>query len=421
MKTHTIIGAALLVAAIGATLPPARPVKAATTISFWARDSEAATVTALVKAYNSTHATQVKLTIIPAAQYVTKFGTAVAAGSAPDLTAIDLIYMPQFAAANEMTDITARAKALPFFKNLSPSHMRLATYQGKFYAVPFTAEGSVLLYNKGLFTQAGLNPNEAPKTWSAIESDAKRITKLGNGIHGYDYAARCPGCNAFTFLPLIWASGGDVLSADNSQATLASSPQVKAALTFYHRMWAEGVVNPGAQSDNGATWLTGFETGKVGIASFGAFAIGTLKAQFPKINFGVSYIPGQNGGWSSFAGGDSIGIPRGSQHVNEAWDFVSWCLTNNPQVNILAKTGIVPVRTDLAVNTYSKLEPRYVTTATAMAHGRTPYNLHYNELFNDANGPWGNLVYNATINGQVDQAIATAQKRFTQIINTPTS
>ena len=47
-----------------------------------------------------------------------------------------------------------QAQALPFYKSLSPSHMSLASYQGKQYGLAFSAESSFLLYNKSLFKQA---------------------------------------------------------------------------------------------------------------------------------------------------------------------------------------------------------------------------------------------------------------------------
>ena len=150
-----------------------------TTISFWVRAADQNFVQPVVKAYNSTHKNQVKLTIIPNDQFVTKFATASSSGSPPDVVAIDLVYMPAFDSAGQMTDITDKAKALSFFNQLSPSHIRLSTYQGKIYAVPFSAESSILLYNKGLFKKAGLDPNSPPKNWSEIEQDAATIRALG--------------------------------------------------------------------------------------------------------------------------------------------------------------------------------------------------------------------------------------------------
>ena len=387
----------------------------AVTIDFWVRTDDAGFTEPLVKAYNASHTDQVKLNLVPSAQFVTKFATAVAGGAGPDVVATDLIYMPAFAEAGQLTDIGAQVKALPFYKQLSPSHLRLATYGGKLYGVPYSAEGSILLYNKDLFKKAGLDPNKPPTTWQGIQAASKKITALGGGVKGFYFAGACAGCNAFTFLPLIWASGGDVLSADGKTATL-NTPAVKQALTFYRDLWQGGQVPQSAKNDAGSDFLNAFTTGKVGMAGSGAFAIGTIKNKYPQLDFGVAYLPGQNGKWSSFAGGDSMAIPRGSKHPKEAFDFISYCLSEAVQVQQFAKNGSIPVRSDLAENQYSKLDPRFVIPAKAMAAGRTPYSTVYNDLFNSGTGPWLTMIQKAVFGGDVDGAVQEAQASFTRIL-----
>ena len=82
------------------------------TMSFWTRDSNQEQVRALVDAWNESHENQIEVTVIPAGDYMTKVGASVGAGAPPDLMAVDLIYVPQFAAADQLTDITDFAKAL---------------------------------------------------------------------------------------------------------------------------------------------------------------------------------------------------------------------------------------------------------------------------------------------------------------------
>jgi multiple sugar transport system substrate-binding protein len=230
---------------------------------------------------------------------VPTFGAAVAGDTPPDVVSLDLIYPPAFAAAHDLTDVTALTHKLPYFSTFNPAQIRLATYQGKLYGVPFSAGGSVLMYNKGLFRQAGLNPDDPPRTWSAIEKDARAITALGASIYGFSFPAGCSGCNACTLLPLIWASGGDVLTRNGRTATLASSPPVKGALTFYHRLWTERVIPPSVRTDD---WTTGFMNGAVGIIEGSPNFFPSAISALGDSNFGVAYVPGMSGGWSSFIG-----------------------------------------------------------------------------------------------------------------------
>jgi len=385
-------------------------------MTFWSRDSNRAAVEPLITAWNKDHKNQIELTSIPASDFFTKFGTAVTAGIGPDITAIDLIYVPQFADSGQFTDLTDLVKGMPNVDRLSPSHVRLGMYEGRNYALPFNAEGSVLIYNKGLFKQAGLDPEKAPASWDEIYENAKKITALGNGTYGFYFSGNCAGCNAFTWLPFVWASGGDVLSADNTKPTIASDPTVKAALEFYQKMWAEKLMPEGAKVDNGTDFFNAFRTNKIGMMGTGAFAIGILKKENPEIDFGITYLPGQNGGESSFAGGDSIGIPAGSKYVKEAFEFIQWLYSDDVQLELYAKINSLPVRLDLAKNQYFQEDPRMEKVASSMAIGRTPYSLTYNQLFNDANGPFLAMLQTAIFEGKIDEALQTAQKQFEEIM-----
>jgi multiple sugar transport system substrate-binding protein len=412
--------------ALAACTPPAAPAgeqatgggqaAGGVTMSFWTRDSNQAQVRALVDAWNESHPNKIEITVIPASEYMTKVGASVGAGAPPDLMAVDLIYVPQFAAASQLTDITDLAKGLPYFEQLSPSHVRLATYDGKIFGLPFNAEGSYLMYNKGLFEQAGLDPENPPKTWGEIADAAAKIRALGDDIYGFYFSGSCAGCNAFTFMPLIWASGGDVLSDDGSTATL-TDPNVAAALEFYRQMWADDLIPPGAQADTGADFANAFTTGKIGMVGTGAFAINNIKTNFPEIEFGATFLPGAEGGASSFAGGDSIAIPAGSKYPNEAFEFIQWATSDEVQLEYYAKLNNLPVRTDLAENEYFAADPRLTVAAEAMAMGKTPYTVVYNQLFNDPNGPWLKMIQTAVFDGRVEEAVNTAQEEFTKILS----
>ncbi len=389
-----------------------------TEVTFWSRDSTQNLIEPLITQFNSSHATQIKVTFIPADQYIQKLATAFAGNEAPDLIAVDLIYMPSFAAAGQVTDITDQAKALPFFDQLSPSHMRLGTYEGKIYSLPFAAEGSILLYNKNLFREAGLDPEKPPTTLAEVAEYSRKITALGNGKYGFYVAGSCAGCNAFVTLPLIWASGGDVLNTEGTQATIASDPNVKGVLNWLHQQWADGQIPESAKVDNGTNFLNAFTAGNIGMAGSGAFSIATLKTKYPDVDFGVTPLPGLTGGSASFAGGDTIAIPSGSEHVTEAFEFINWFLSEEVQVEYLAKNGGLPLRLDLVENKYTKEDPRYVTVANAMFKtGRTPYLLRYNEIFNNANGPWLAMLQKSIFDGQVDAALPEAQDAFTSILS----
>ena len=149
------------------------------TITLWARDTQKAFMGPLADAYNKSHKAQVKVSIIPSAQFVQKFGTAASSGDAPDVASIDLVFLPYFASQGALADISSLAEKLPYKDDLSPAHSKLADWEGKTYALPFTAEASVLFYNKKLFKRAGLDPDKPPSNYAEMIEAAKKVRALG--------------------------------------------------------------------------------------------------------------------------------------------------------------------------------------------------------------------------------------------------
>ena len=110
---------------------------------------------------------------------------------------------------------------------------------------------------------------------------------------------------------------------------------------------------------------------------------------------GVTPIAGVDGGQSTFVGGDSIGVSKDSQAVDQAWNFLAWLLSDEAQVEVIAKGGNVVARTDLADNQYSSADPRLVTFNEIAGQGVTPFALNFGQTFNDPQGPWLAMARNA--------------------------
>jgi len=110
-----------------------------------------------------------------------------------------------------------------------------------------------------------------------------------------------------------------------------------------------------------------------------------------------------------------IAVPKGSKHADIAKAFIAWELTDDAQLNGLAKNNILPSRTDLADNQFFKAEPRYVTTAKAVGIGQTPWVFHFNDMVNSDSSPWLQMLQTAIFDGKVDDAIAAARESLKSI------
>lgn len=407
-----------LMAATAALMSMTALAAAAETATIWARSDSSTFMPKIVEAFNKSHENQIKLDIIPTGELVQKYATSAAGGTAPDGLSLDLIYTPAFAAAGQLEDITDWAKSLPYYKDLSPAHVKTGTYKDKIYGLPYSADSSVLIWNKKLFKQAGLDPEKGPTNWAEIEADAEKVNALGGDIKGFYFSGACPGCNIFTFAPLVWASGGSILSDDGSKATL-NDPKLREAIDFYRDMVKKGLVPEGAQTDTGANFFAAFAGGNIGIAPSGAFAIGALNTQYKDIDYGVTFLPGKDGGWSSFAGGDNFVVTKGTPKLKVLQEFLDFSYSLEGQT-LLASLGSLPVRGDIAKEALKDLDPRYQIAAEAMANGHTPYSVVFNDIINSANGPWAQLISEVFYGDDVDGSIKNAQDTMQGIIDAGT-
>ena len=181
-------------------------------------------------------------------------------------------------------------------------------------------------------------------------------------------------------------------------------------------MVKKDLVPAGAQTDTGANFFAAFAGGNIGISPSGAFAIGALNTQYPNVDYGVTFLPGKDGGWSSFAGGDNFVVTKGTKKLAVVKEFLDFAYSLEGQT-ILAKYGSLPVRGDIAKDALKDLDPRYQIAAEAMAKGRTPYTVVFNDLINSANGPWTQMINEVFFGDDVDGAIANAQETMQSIID----
>ncbi|WP_457098876.1 ABC transporter substrate-binding protein [Microbacterium sp. P5_E9] len=364
------------------------------TLTLWTRAPLEKQANLLVDAYNASHENQVELTVVPNDDYVAKVGAAAGSDGLPDLFAADIVYVPNWVQQGLFQDISAQIEGLPFKDEINPGHLSAGTVDGKEHVLPFVLDLSMLFWNKDLFTEAGLDPEKAPANLAEFAEDAKAIQALGkDGVYGTATGLNCGGCLVFTWFPSVWADGEEVLSDDGTESLLASDT-AKEVYSTWNDLWESGAVLPSSQDEAGPTWTAGFTEGNVGLMFYPA----TLLSSTP-FDVGVAGIPGPEGGASTFVGGDGIGVSKDSKKAAQAWNFLSWMMSEDAQVEVLAKNNDVVSRADLSSNKYSDKDPRLVTINEVAANGDTPVALNFQQAFNAPGSPWLTLVRNAVLDG----------------------
>ncbi|WP_327350948.1 ABC transporter substrate-binding protein [Streptomyces sp. NBC_01304] len=217
-------------------------------------------------------------------------------------------------AKRQAKDITSDTKLVKNFGDIKQDVRDMVTKDGKVYGVPNVSYSVGLVYNRKLFTEAGLNPEAPPKTWDEVQAAAKKIADLGDGYVGYgEYGGGNVG--GWHFAQSIFSRGGE-MAVDGKAAF--NSAEGKAVLQNLHDMrWEDKSV--------GSKVLIGWEAlmqqmaaGKTGMM-LGAPDVVTdvvQKFQGKVDDFGITGIPE---GKASLTGGEAYMInPKASAAETKA-------------------------------------------------------------------------------------------------------
>jgi multiple sugar transport system substrate-binding protein len=396
-KFAAVAGIALLAASGTAASFAADPMGTddGTQLTLWTRAATQARADQLIQAYNASHKNHVTATYVPTDDYQTKIGAAAAANGLPDLFSADVVFMPNWTSAGLFTDLTDRINSMPNIDKVAKGGIDSGTWQGKKYGMPFVADLSVWMWNKKLFKQAGLDPDKGPTSLTEFAADARAVAKLGNGVYGTMWGGNCGGCEVFTWFPIAWADGKDIMNPEGTESD-ANNDEWKAIFKVFHDLAADGTaMMPQTKDEAGPTWTSYFPKVIIGFMPMPATLVGLTGGALAHSDIGVTRIAGINGGQSTFIGGDDIGVSRDSKKADAAWNFIAWLQTDAAQVDVVAKNGNVLTRSDLADNKYSSADPRLVLFNQIAAKGKTPLAKDFGATFNDPQGPWLVLMRDA--------------------------
>jgi ABC-type glycerol-3-phosphate transport system substrate-binding protein len=181
------------------------------------------------------------------------FTAMLGAGTEPNVFYTYFTDKDQVLDAGQGADITpyVNTKTVPVLDDIVPSAMAAVTAGKTIYGLPTSNYTQGLIINRQLFTEAGLNPNDPPTTWAAVEKDAAAITKLGNGIYGYgDYSAGNNG--GWHFSSELDAMGGHMINPAGTAASF-DTPEGAAILQALHTMrFVDHSMSPTQQLEWGA-------------------------------------------------------------------------------------------------------------------------------------------------------------------------
>jgi multiple sugar transport system substrate-binding protein len=233
------------------------------------------------------------------------FTARLAGGTVTDLFYGYMTDLQQVIDSGQAKDITGLVNkdTIPAWDDIDAGAKAVFTDGGKLYAVPTKNYSMGLVYNKKLFTQAGLDPKNPPKTWTEVREAAKKITALGSGIAGYsEYSAGNTG--GWHFTAELYAQGGQILSADGKKADFNNAMGKKVLQNLKDMRYADNSMGE-TQLLGWPDLLTNAGAGKVGMFVGAPDATTAIVTQFQGKyeDWAMGPLPGEAGAAKGTLGG----------------------------------------------------------------------------------------------------------------------
>jgi multiple sugar transport system substrate-binding protein len=253
------------------------------------------------------------------------FNSKLAGGQLEDVFYVYLTDPANLIARRQAADITDFVADVPHVDELQPALKEIFTRDGKVYGLPTANYSLGLLYNRELFTQAGLDPDQPPTTWAEVREAAKKITALGGNKVGFaEYSKNNQG--GWHFTSWMYSMGGDIAKQDGDKwvADFNNDKGREVAQTLHDMRWTDNTM--------GAKQLLVIEdvqrmmgAGQLGMYIAAPDNVPVLVNQFKGdyANYGLAPLPGGNG---TLIGGEGYMLnPKASpEKIKAGLEWISW-------------------------------------------------------------------------------------------------
>lgn len=165
---------------------------------------------------------------VPSNEIVTRLQADMAAGQQPDVAQLvfrDLIYIASDLGANALEDMAGAQAYAELTDGMIPRGVDLGKVDGKTYGLAYTFSTPILFYNADLFREAGLDPENPPKTWAEVKTAAEAIVEKTDA-EGFFPGAYGPSDGTFVYQAILMSNGGKV--RDGNTLTFANEEGIEA-------------------------------------------------------------------------------------------------------------------------------------------------------------------------------------------------
>ncbi|MDR6906029.1 multiple sugar transport system substrate-binding protein [Agromyces sp. 3263] len=301
----------------------------------------------MVEAWNADHPDeQIKAQEIPAgASSEETIGAAITAGNAPCLVYnTSPAAVPGFQKQGGLVDLSKFKDGDDYITERSGDVAdQYRSSDGDFYQMPWKSNPVTIFYNKDMFTQAGLDPENPPlATYDEFLDTSRKLVQSGAAKYAIWPAPTSEFFQSwFDFYPLYAAQSGGTQLLEDGKATF-NDENGEAVADFWATMYSEKLA--GTEQYNGDA----FADKQSAMSIVGPWAIAVYG---DSVNWGSVPVPTKDGMDPSevytFSDAKNIGMFTACKNQATAWDVLKFSTSEEQDGKWLEATGQMPLRQDL--------------------------------------------------------------------------
>jgi len=279
--------------------------------------------------------------------YWEKLKTMLAAGTPPDLFAMDAPYYLDYQTRGVLKNLQPYVDKNPdLLTGVYPQTLEAYKTAEGYFGLPRDFQTIVLFYNKDMFDKAGVAYPTADWTYDDLRQASKDLTLDTNGdgtTDQYGFTADLWDME-LAWSSAIWAYGGDIFSADRTQ-TLIGEPAARQAWQVFHDMMFQDKsmpdVNTAAQYG-----LDLYQAGIAAMTPIGHWAVPGYNTVAFK--WDVAPMPKGPAGQATSVNSAGFVVAEGSKHPDEAFEFIKFVLSPGGQTRLTELGFAIPVLQSVA-------------------------------------------------------------------------
>ncbi|TDF95435.1 ABC transporter substrate-binding protein [Paenibacillus piri] len=268
----------------------------------------------------------VNIELIATDDFYPKWTAAIESGNVPDVTQFGYQVVGEFQQKGLLADISDVVKRIeekngPIYETMK----KAITYDGKQYALPYWAEGTVLFYRKDILKNAGFDG--PPKTWEEFRKIAKAVTDSSKGLYGAGIGFGKNDTDAeWQTRAMIWSYGGSLDTSDGKTVKVNSPETIEAAKLIRDIFITDKSTPPSAlgwdDSGNNKAYLSGQVAMTMNVGSL----LNSIKKDNPELynNTGLAMLPAGPKGTFIPGISNNLGIFKNAKNPELAGKFLEY-------------------------------------------------------------------------------------------------